>query len=130
MMNDKDLNKYIDEYYSSRESHGKLNIQDNSEASFLYSSLEKMDIIKDDNSGLDIDIMGVISQGEEIVQKKKDRWEFILFLVCGISLILLFASACLLINGNIFIYLELAITALIPFALIPLSYVKVVKGEY
>ncbi|MDP4090903.1 MAG: hypothetical protein Q8930_16765 [Bacillota bacterium] len=129
-MKDTEFNKLVDEYYNARESQDNLELPDNSDASFLFSSLEKMDVIENKAIELDIDIMSVILQGEEIVETKKARREFTLFIVCGISLILALASAVVFINKNIFIYVELAIAVVLPFALIPISYIKAVRGNY
>lgn len=128
-MNDKDLSKIIDEYYSARES-GKTMDTPDSETSLVFSSLDKMDLLEENNVDLNVDILSIISDGEEIINTKNNHIELLLFMLCGTLFLLCFGLACIFIDTKIFIYVEIAAAILIPFILIPVSYIRTIGGEH
>jgi hypothetical protein len=125
-MKEKDFERYVDEYYTHKENASEPEIND--ENTLLYSSLDTMDALEKINFNIDLDIMSIIDQGEEISIRKKDTKEFILFLLSAFLLIGVVVFACIYINKNIFVYIQLIIVIFLPFILIPLSYYRTTKG--
>ncbi|WP_139905963.1 DUF5345 family protein [Clostridium thermarum] len=126
-MKDKDLERYIDEYYTHKESSSKPEI--NHENAMLYSTLDNMDAINILNFDNNIDIMGIIQEGEKVTVKRKQKKEFLLFIFSAFLIINIIFFALIYINKDIFIYVQLAITIFLPFILIPFSYFKTVKED-
>lgn len=125
-MKEKDFENYVEEYYTLKETASEPKIID--ENALLYSSLDTMDKLNEIQFDLDLDIMSIIDEGEKIKASKKDKKEFLLFLFSSYLLLGLIALACIYINKNIFIYLQITIIVFLPFVLIPLSYYRVTRG--
>lgn len=124
-MKEKDFVKYVDEYYAHKENAEDINITD--ENALLFSSLDTMSSIEDFAPIIELDIMDIINKGEEISLARKDRKDFLLFLLSAFLLIGS-AFAFIYINKQILIYTYLAIAALLPFSLVPISYYRIAKG--
>jgi hypothetical protein len=120
-----DLEKQlIDDYYSLRENGASHNISENIEDDFtkkLHSSMSKMDALANEDFNLEINILGIISEGEEIRLKAEDRKEFIKFIFTAALILTSIVLLTVFVNHNIFIYWQLIVFSIIPFTLIPLA---------
>lgn len=130
-MSDKDFERYVDEYYNLKDKNNKSNesiIDSNKQQ--LFSMLDKLNIDEDKIITDDLDFMDIVLKGEKIREKRKVKIENLMFLLLAVSLIILFTSICVVIDSSIFIYVQMAIITLLPFSLIPLSYIKILRGEH
>lgn len=126
-MKDKDLERYINEYYTHKESGSKPEL--NHENTMLYSTLDNMDAINNLNFSNNIDILGIIQEGEKVTVRRKQRKEFLLFIFSAFLIINFIFFTFIYISKNIFIYVQLAIAIILPFTLIPFSYYKTIKED-
>ena len=114
----------IDDYYALREVDASDSISDNFEDDFvqkLHSSMSKMDALANEDFNLEINILGIISEGEEIRLKAEDRKEFIKFIFTATLILTSIVLLTVLVNQNIFIYWQVAVFFIMPFTLIPLA---------
>lgn len=94
----------------------------------LENTKEKMDFISDIDFNMDISIMDIIGEAEEISNKKKSRWETVLFLLTSIILLSLLGGLTLVLGTRFIIYMQIAIVMLTPFILIPICKAVMAKG--
>jgi hypothetical protein len=117
--------RFIDEYYDEAP---KSNIAaDDSFKTSMKKSLAKMNIIEDLDFPLDINILEIISKGEEVKDKRKVKIELAGFI--AVCFLIVSTLAALLINTNpkIYLYAYAAISALLPLIVIPIA--RNTKGE-
>jgi len=83
------------------------------------ASLKKMDAIKDLDFKMDVDIAQIILKAEMITNKKKDKKEFILFILSAFSLVA-FVLFFIILTGaqKIILYFEGAFFTLAPLMII------------
>ncbi|MDF2880670.1 MAG: hypothetical protein K0R54_1227 [Clostridiaceae bacterium] len=109
--------KIIDKYYDK---HNK-NVADSDTSEYekkLKKSLGLMSKINESGENVDINIMSIISEGEEVKNKRKNKRENLIFILTC-SLILLST----IIIGNFvgitnLLYVELVIALILPFTII------------
>jgi hypothetical protein len=112
-------NIIIEEYYD-KSPKSNPNIDDD----FTYKikkALDKMDSIEDLDFSIDVNILEIISKGEQIRENRNIKLEVCGFI--GICLLILVTSVALIvyINPKIFIYFQIIFSTLIPLILIPFS---------
>lgn len=131
---DKYINIIIDKYYGEdaeqSNEHDLANedtIQEFNDK--FHISLNKMDLIKDLDFELNINIMDIIERAEETKSQNKFRYELLGF-IAACTLILTFLIIFIFsINLKILIYSELILSLLLPLSVIPFSRNAKVKGE-
>lgn len=84
--------------------------------------LVKMDLIKDMDFPMDINLIEIIAKGEEIKEDKR-RIKFELLGFVSMCLFIITGVAMLIISTNprIFIYLQAALVVLLPLVVIPIA---------
>jgi hypothetical protein len=126
---ERNKNSLIDEFYN--ESHEKTfpntvyNDDDDLEfISVLNSTAKKMDVLKKDIFDFDIDTLGIIEQGECIRENKKNKKEFILFILSSIIFLSLCSIAIIKIGPKILIISQIIIITIAPWIIIPVLALK------
>jgi hypothetical protein len=129
-------NTLIDKFYNEDYDKGLLESNSDKEAqkeilkfeAKLELTKEQMDSISDLDYNLDINIMDIISEAEEINNKKKNTWETLLFAITSLVIFSVFAALTLALGISFIIYFQVAILMLTPFMLIPICKVVITKG--
>jgi hypothetical protein len=117
--------RYIDEYYDEAP---KSNIApDDSFKASMKKSLAKMDAIEDLDFPLDINILEIISKGEEVKDKRKVKVELAGFISVCFFIVSTLATLLISTNPKIYLYAYAAISVLLPLIVIPIA--RNAKGE-
>jgi hypothetical protein len=117
--------RLIDEYYNEA-----LNSNITSDSKFKASmekSLAKMDIIEDLDFPLDINILEIISKGEEVKDKRKVKFELAGFIAVCFLIISTLTALLISTNPKIYLYAYAAVSAVLPLIVIPIA--RNAKGE-
>ena len=123
---------FIDNYYDELHENNFTPKEENEFLEYkekLNTSLEKMNIINDSECDLDINILEIINMAEEIKLRKRNKLETFSFV--ALSLLILLAGVFLVLSFNIkyLVYIEIIITSLFPFLLIPLAIYSENRGD-
>lgn len=94
----------------------------------LEDAKEKMDSLLYIDYSMDISIMDIINEAEEINNKKKNKWETVLFLLLSTAIFSILGLLTLGLGTKFIIYFQLAIVMLTPFMLIPICKAVLTKG--
>lgn len=130
----KDYTDYlIEKYYSEKKSEkaDTINSKDSDEyKKKLYASLDKMDILKDIDYAVDVNIMKVILEADSIKEKQKSFHESLLFAaVCSIIIsIMLFITIKFSLFTEV-LYFEIVIFFIMPVLIIPFAKLAGTKEE-
>lgn len=124
-------NKVIDKYYDELPDEAEKNT---STEEYILSdklnlALDKMDILKVDNSTYDINILEIIEKGQMIKQNKKNSLEFLAFISLALFLILSLILITFYFGAKFFINYELLTFILIPILIIPVSKLSQTGGK-
>lgn len=123
----KNQDNLIDKYYN--EDFDKKYTDDDKFYNEIDESLDKMNVIKDIDCDMDIDISEIIESAETIKNKRKRIIENIAFAIISIIIFSAFAFTAAS-NGMKFIVIyEITIITLIPFTLIPISMIELKGGK-
>jgi hypothetical protein len=124
---DKLQNQIIDEYYGEA-LKSCLSTEDNF-ADDMENTLAKMNVIKDLDYPLDINILEIIAKAEVIRDRRKFKFEAAGFiLVCLITASIL--GTLLFHTGpKIYLYIQAAISAVMPLIVIPIAINCKSRGE-
>lgn len=115
----------IDEYYNEA---SKSNITaDESFKASMEKSLVKMNVIEDLDFPLDINILEIISKGEEVKDKRKVKYELAGFIAVCFLIVSTLAAVLISTNPKIYLYAYAAISAVLPLIVIPIA--RNAKGE-
>jgi hypothetical protein len=121
----------IDKYYNELpdEIEKNISIEETILSDKLNIVLNKMDILKTDNSTSNINILEIIKNGEMIKQNRKNSLEFIIFI--SLSLIIIFSLILIAFyfGEKFFVYYELLTFILIPVLIIPLEKLSQTGGN-
>jgi hypothetical protein len=137
MKNGEDIkNALIDKFYNEDYDKGLLESNSDKEdqkeilkfEAKLELTKEQMDSTSDLDYNLDINIMDIISEAEEINNKKKNTWETLLFTITSLVIFSVFAALTLALGTSFIIYFQVAIVMLTPFMLIPICKAVITKG--
>jgi hypothetical protein len=116
---DKIEDRFIDEYYGEA---SKLNIPPDSDfKTSMEKSLIKMDVIKDLDFSLNINILDIISKGEEIKDKRKIKFQLSGFIAVCILIISTLITVLISTSPKIYLYVYAVISLLLPLILIPIA---------
>lgn len=115
----------IDKFYDEA-SNSSMSEKDKF-ADRMEQSLAKMDVLKDLDFPIGVNILEIISKGEEFKEKRKTKYELVSF--SGACLLILSVFTALLISGDpkIYLYIYAAISVLLPLVIIPVA--AHAKGE-
>jgi len=114
----KDL--FIDSYYDEeKEFQPPADFNNFSEK--LNSSLHLMDKLEELDYDLDVNILDIINTAEIIVNKRKCFKEAVGFIFCCLCMISLALVSIIVFKTKFIIYVEIILSVLLPFALIPLA---------
>jgi hypothetical protein len=123
---DKIKNSLIDEFYNEAEVDKTLKYSEVSSEfkSKLNSTSKKMDVLNEDMFDFNIDILSMIDKGQHIRENRKSKKEFILFILCSIIVLSLFAIVIIKTDPRIFIISQIIIVTLAPWIVIPPLLIK------
>lgn len=108
----------IDEFYN--ETHEKVDkiLMHSDKALEFKSKLDstniKMDVFNDDIFDIDINTLGIIEQGEAIRENRKDKTEFILFILVSFIILSIYALAIIIIGPKLLIISQIIILIIFP----------------
>lgn len=107
-----------------------MDFDENVESNKIEESLKKMDLIKDLDFPIEINILEIITKAEEIKEdKRKVKFELLGFISMCIVILLTVFAAAISTNPKIILYIEIIIYVFMPFVLIPITkYIKVKEG--
>ncbi len=112
-----EYNKLIDEYYNEQ-SNSKIETNDEFKEQ-MEKSLIYMDSIKEMDFPLDVNILQIISEGEQIKERKKYRLELFAFMAVCTFIVSAVAIVFGITNPKIFLYFQLLVSSILPFSIIP-----------
>jgi hypothetical protein len=123
---DKIKNSLIDEFYNEVEVDKTLKYSEVASEfkSKLNSTSKKMDVLNEDMFDFNIDILSMIDKGQHIRENRKSKKEFILFILCSIIVLSLFAIVIIKTDPRIFIISQIIIVTLAPWIVIPSLLIK------
>ncbi|MGH4138178.1 hypothetical protein [Clostridium sp.] len=125
---DKIKNSIIDEFYNeSQEKDGKNSVHNEGDLEFkskLNVTAKKMNVLNDDIFDFDIDTLSIIEQGEYIRENRKNKKEFIMFILSSIIILALCTIAILKMGPKILIISQILIVTLVPWIIIPVIAIK------
>ncbi|MEK6263738.1 MAG: hypothetical protein N2B06_03065 [Clostridium sp.] len=125
---ERNKNSLIDEFYN--ESHEKSSQNavhceaDLEFKSVLNSTAKKMDVLKEDMFDFDIDTLSIIEQGECIRENKKNKKEFILFILFSVIILSLCSIVIIKIGPKLLIISQIIIVTIVPWLIIPVIAMK------
>jgi hypothetical protein len=125
---DKIKNSLIDEFYNEAQGKVDKNARYSDEyrefKSVLNSVGEKMNVLNEDIFDFDIDTLSIIEQGECIRENRKNKKEFLLFILTSTIILSLFSIAIIKIGPKILIISQIIIVTLAPWIIIPVIVIK------
>ncbi len=127
MMREKDAiqNQIIDEYYDDApKSCPEI---DNVFAGDMKMALAKMEVIKDLDFPLDINLLDIIAKGENIKKKRKIKIEAAGFIVVCLLITSILGVLILNTDLKVYLYIQAALSAVLPLSVIPIA--KNYRGE-
>ena len=125
---DKIKNSLIDEFYN--ESHEKTSenmVYSEDDLEFknkLNSTAKKMNVLNDDIFNFDIDTLSIIEEGEYIREIRKNKKEFILFILFSTIMLSLCVIAFIKMGPKILIISQIIIVTFAPWIIIPMMAIK------
>ncbi|MGK0467368.1 hypothetical protein [Clostridium sp.] len=125
---ERNKNSLIDEFYN--ESHEKSShntVYSESDLEFksaLNSAAKKIDVLKEDMFDFDIDTLNIIEKAEYIIETRKAKKEFILFILSSIIILSLCSIAVINIGPKILIISQIIIITVAPWIIIPVLALK------
>lgn len=130
---DKIKNSLIDEFYNESQEKTYKNTEysevDLEFKSVLNSTAKKMDVLNENIFDFDIDTLSIIEQGECIKENRKNKKEFILFILSSIIILSLCAIAIIKLGPKLLIMSQIIIVTLVPWIVIPVLAIKRRRGE-
>lgn len=93
----------------------------------INEAMKKVDLINEIDFNMNVSIPEIINKAEYIRKRKKDRIEFILFLILILSIMVIVSYVSVLGFGKIFLYIEIILLILLPYSIIPAAIFKKVK---
>lgn len=128
----KRIKKVIDNYYEAKTSSTEENYFqryqiDEVEEKF-NKAMEKMDVVNNAAHEIDVNTFQIIAEGESIKVRRREKKEFIMFLVLAACILFVVVSLSILVSMKIFIYLQVALITIMPFSIIPIAVIAK-KGE-
>ncbi|MGH4119619.1 hypothetical protein [Clostridium sp.] len=125
---ERNKNSLIDEFYNESQeeaSQNTLNCEADLEfKSVLNSTAKKMDVLNEDIFDFNIDTLSIIEQGECIRESKKNKKEFILFILSSVIILSLCSIAIIKIGPKLLIISQMFIISIVPWIIIPVLAIK------
>jgi hypothetical protein len=125
---ERNKNSLIDEFYNESQQKTSQNTvhceADLGFKSVLNSTAKKMDVLKEDMFDFDIDTLSIIEQGECIRENKKNKKEFILFILSSVIILSLCSIAIIKIGPKLLIISQVIIVTIVPWIIIPVLAMK------
>lgn len=125
---ERNKNSLINEFYNeSQEKTSQNTVHCEADLEFervLNSTAKKMDVLNEDIFDFDIDTLSIIEQGECIRENKKNKKEFILFILSSIIILSLCSIAIIKTGPKILIISQIIIITLAPWLIIPVLALK------
>lgn len=126
-------NSLIDEFYDEAEESVDIRLKCSEEylefRSKLNSTSEKMAVLDEDIFDFDIDTLSIIEQGESIREKRRDKKEFILFILSSFIFLSLFAIVIIKIGSKILIITQIVMLIFTPWVIIPILAIRRKRSE-
>lgn len=126
-------NSLIDEFYDEAEESVDIRLKSSEEylefRSKLNSTSEKMAVLDEDIFDFDIDTLSIIEQGESIREKRRDKKEFILFILTSFIFLSLFAIVIIKIGSKILIITQIVMIIFTPWVIIPILAIRRKRSE-
>lgn len=121
-------NSLIDEFYNeSQEKTSENTVYSEADLEFknkLNSTAKKMTVLNDDIFDFDIDTLSIIEEGEYIREIRKNKKEFILFILFSTIMLSLCVIAFIKIGPKIVITSQIIIVTFAPWIIIPMLVIK------
>jgi hypothetical protein len=125
---ERNKNSLIDEFYNeSQEKTSQDTVHRDADLEFrsvLNSTAKKMDVLNEDIFDFDIDTLSIIEQGECIREQKKNKKEFILFILSSVLILSLCSIAIIKIGPKLLIISQVIIVTIVPWIIIPVLAMK------
>ena len=125
---DKIKNSLIDEFYNeSQEKTSENMVYSEDDLEFknrLNSAAKKMTVLNDDIFDFDIDTLSIIEEGEYIREIRKNKKEFILFILVSTIMLSLCVIAFIKMGPKIIIISQIIIITFAPWIIIPMLAIK------
>ncbi|MFT5872021.1 MAG: hypothetical protein ACI8WT_000948 [Clostridium sp.] len=130
---ERNKNSIIDEFYNeSQEKTSPNTVHCEADLEFksvLNSTAKKMDALNEDIFDFDIDTLSIIEQGECIREHKKNKKEFILFILSSLIFLSLCSIAIIKIGPKLLIISQMIIITIVPWIIIPVLAMKRRRSE-
>jgi hypothetical protein len=125
---ERNKNSLIDEFYNESQQKPSQNTvhceADLEFKSVLNSTAKKMDVLNEDIFDFDIDTLSIIEQGECIRENKKNKKEFILFILFSVIILSLCSIVIIKIGPKLLIISQIIIVTIVPWLIIPVIAMK------
>lgn len=126
---DKNIDSLIDEFYNA----GNNSVNAPRDCDEFIERLELMnkalDVPENSSFDFDINISEIILKAENIKEKRRNKREFILFILVSLVILAAFTAAALILGPKSLIIFQISFLTLIPWSLIPISILRLRGGE-
>ena len=125
---DKIQDSVIDEFYNENQVKVDKNLKSSYEykefKSKLNSTAKKMDVLNEDIFDFHIDTLKIIEQGDSILQNRRAKKEFLMFILSAFILLSLYAVSIIKIGSKILIISQITFIIIAPWLIILISVIR------